>query len=281
MTGELFGRPRTQLAPGAVLIPDWLDAAEQRELVTACRRWARPPAGLRTVRLPGGAQMSVRQLCLGWHWGVVSRCPTCGAARKAAADCPQHWFPYAYTRRVHDGDGAPVKPFPALLDTLARRAVAEAYGDAGTCRDAEAYGEEGVAGAGSAVAGVVGYAPDVALVNHYAAGARMGLHQDREERIDAPVVSLSLGDSCVFRFGNCRTRNGPWTDIELRSGDLLVFGGPARYAYHGVLRTLPGTADPELRLGEPGPALSGRLNITVRQSGLSGAPETPRKPASA
>lgn len=268
VTGELFGRSRRLLAPGAVLLPDWLDAAEQRELVSACREWARPPAGLRTVRLPGGAEMSVRQLCLGWHWGVVKRCPTCGVARKVVAHCPQHWFPYAYTRRVHDGDGAPVKPFPALLGTLARRAVAAAYGEA-ACGEAGDGGAGGGGGGGAEVAGVVGYAPDVALVNHYAAGARMGLHQDREERIDAPVVSLSLGDSCVFRLGGSQARTGPWTDVELRSGDLLVFGGPARYAYHGVLRTLPGTADPGLRLGEPGPALSGRLNITVRQSGLT------------
>ncbi|MFF7637451.1 alpha-ketoglutarate-dependent dioxygenase AlkB family protein [Kitasatospora sp. NPDC008050] len=288
MTGELFGRSRTVLAPGAVLLPDWLDATEQRELVGACREWARPPAGLRTVRLPGGAEMSVRQLCLGWHWGVVSRCPTCKVARKVVADCPQHWFPYAYTRRVHDGDGSPVKPFPALLDTLARRAVVAAYGEAAYGEAGDGVGDGGVGGGdggvrdgggggdvggdGPEIAGAVGYAPDVALVNHYAAGARMGLHQDREERIDAPVVSLSLGDSCVFRLGGSQARTGPWTDVELRSGDLLVFGGPARYAYHGVLRTLPGTADPELRLGEPGPALTGRLNITVRQSGLTGPP---------
>ncbi|GAA1232403.1 alpha-ketoglutarate-dependent dioxygenase AlkB [Kitasatospora nipponensis] len=273
MTGELFGRERAVVAPGAVLVPDWLDPAAQRELVVACREWARPPAGLRTVRLPGGGQMSVRQVCLGLHWGVVTRCPTCGVARKASAGCPQHWFPYAYTRTVQDGDGAPVKPFPALLGALARRAVAEAYGEAyGTAYgtafvQAAADGDEGVPA--GPVSGVEGYAPDVALVNHYGEGAHMGLHQDREERVDAPVVSLSLGDSCVFRLGNSETRTRPWTDLELRSGDLLVFGGPARYAYHGVLRTLPGSADPGLDLGAPGPALTGRLNITVRQSGLA------------
>ncbi|WP_329568868.1 alpha-ketoglutarate-dependent dioxygenase AlkB [Kitasatospora sp. NBC_01266] len=268
-SGELFGRARAELAPGAVLLPDWLTPAEQRELVVACRAWARPPAGLRTVRLPGGAEMSVRQVCLGWHWGVVAHCPNCGAARKAAEGCGQHWFPYAYTRRVHDGDGAPVKPFPALLGALARRAVAAAYGDGNGAAYGDGAGRAHEAGGGGEeVAGAVGYAPDVALINHYPVGARMGLHQDREERIDAPVVSLSLGDSGVFRLGNSRTRTRPWTDVELRSGDLLVFGGPARYAYHGVLRTLPGSVDPGLRLGEPGPPLTGRLNITVRQSGL-------------
>ncbi|MGF1426459.1 alpha-ketoglutarate-dependent dioxygenase AlkB family protein [Kitasatospora sp. LaBMicrA B282] len=268
---ELFGRERVEPVPGAVLLPDWLTPAEQRELVVACREWARPPAGLRTVRLPGGAEMSVRQLCLGWHWGAVARCPNCGVARKEAAGCAQHWFPYAYTRHVHDGDGAPVKPFPDLLGSLARRALAAAYGG----EDGE-EGEAGEAGGGREhdIAGVEHdehYAPDVALVNHYDDAARMGLHQDREERVAAPVVSLSLGDSCVFRFGNTETRTRPWTDLELRSGDLFVFGGPARYAYHGVLRTLPGSADPELRLGEPGPPLRGRLNITVRQTGLGGA----------
>ncbi|MCX4745990.1 alpha-ketoglutarate-dependent dioxygenase AlkB [Kitasatospora sp. NBC_01287] len=277
MSGELFGRERADLAPGAVLLPDWLAPAEQRELVAACREWARPPAGLRTVRLPGGAEMSVRQVCLGWHWGVVARCPTCGAARKAAEGCARHWFPYAYSRYVHDGDGAPVKPFPALLDSLARRAVAAAYGggaygggaDTGDAYMGDAYGGRSSDGGGGGPATAApGYAPDVALLNHYPAGARMGPHQDLEERVDAPVVSLSLGDSCVFRLGNAETRTRPWTDVELRSGDLLVFGGPARYAYHGVPRTVPGSADPALRLGEPGPPLIGRLNVTVRQSGL-------------
>ncbi|WP_441249616.1 alpha-ketoglutarate-dependent dioxygenase AlkB family protein [Kitasatospora sp. McL0602] len=216
-------RERAEPAPGAVLLPDWLTPAEQRELVAACREWARPPAGMRTVRMPTGGVMSVQTVCLGWHW-----------------------YPYGYARTVVDGGGAPVKPFPPELGALARRALAAAYGGAG------------IAGAG-------GYEPDVAVVNHYPHGARMGLHRDKEERVDAPVVSLSLGDTCVFRLGNTETRTRPWTDLELRSGDLLVFGGPARFAYHGVVRTLPGSADPELGLG-----LVGRLNITVRQSGLPG-----------
>ncbi|MFB7666687.1 alpha-ketoglutarate-dependent dioxygenase AlkB [Kitasatospora sp. NPDC056138] len=214
-------RRRAEPAPGAVHLPDWLDAAEQRELVEACRAWARPPAGMRTVRMPRGGVMSVRMLSLGWHW-----------------------YPYGYARTVVDGDGAPVKAFPPELGELAVRALAEAYGP-------QLPG----------ITGAVGYRPDIGVVNHYPHGAKMGLHRDREERIDAPVVSLSLGDSCIFRLGNTETRTRPWTDLELRSGDLLVFGGPSRFAYHGVLRTLPDTADPAL-------GLVGRLNITVRQSGL-------------
>ncbi|MFE2726462.1 alpha-ketoglutarate-dependent dioxygenase AlkB [Kitasatospora sp. NPDC059327] len=202
-----------------MLVPGWLDADAQLRLVAACRDWARPPAGMHTVRMPNGAMMSVRTVGLGWDW-----------------------YPYGY-RRVA-ADGAPVKAFPPELARLARSAVAEAYG--GSVGD---------------IAGAVGYEPDVAIVNHYPHGAKMGLHQDRDERADAPVVSLSLGDSCLFRLGNTETRTRPWTDLELRSGDLLVFGGPTRFAYHGVVRTRPGTADPAL-------GLTGRLNITVRQSGL-------------
>ncbi|MFC7986094.1 alpha-ketoglutarate-dependent dioxygenase AlkB [Streptomyces sp. NPDC057336] len=102
---------------------------------------------------------------------------------------------------------------------------------------------------------------DIALINFYDADARMGMHRDADEKSRAPVVSLSLGDTCVFRFGNPGSRTRPWTDVELRSGDLFVFGGPSRLAYHGVPRVHPGTAPPEL-------GLTGRLNITLRVSGL-------------
>jgi alkylated DNA repair protein (DNA oxidative demethylase) len=208
----LIPRPRGEIAPGAVHVPGWLDPREQRRLVEACREWARPPAGMRETRLPGGGVMSVRTVCLG-----------------------RQWVPYRYVPAV---DGEPVKPFPSWLGEMGRRAVAEAYGDAG------------------------GYQPDIALINFYDAAAKMGLHQDRDERSLAPVVSLSLGDTCVFRFGNTQTRTRPWTDLELESGDLFVFGGPSRLAFHGVPRTRPGTCDPALGMR------GGRLNITLRESGL-------------
>ena len=109
-----------------------------------------------------------------------------------------------------------------------------------------------------------GFRPDVALVNWYGPGARMGMHADREETSPAPVVSLSVGDTCVFRFGNTTSRGRPWTDVELGSGDLFVFGGPSRRAFHGVPRVVPGTAPAGLGLD------GGRFNVTVRQTGLSG-----------
>ncbi|MCG0066163.1 alpha-ketoglutarate-dependent dioxygenase AlkB family protein [Streptomyces tricolor] len=215
MEDELFPRERAEVAPGAVHVVDWLDAERQRALLAACRDWARPPAGLRTVRTPGGGTMTARQVCLGWHW-----------------------YPYGYARTVVDGDGSPVKPFPDWLGELGRRAVTDALGP-----DA-----------------VPDTPYDIALINFYDGDARMGMHRDADERADAPVVSLSLGDTCVFRFGNSETRAKPYTDVELRSGDLFVFGGPARLAYHGVPRVRPGTAPPWL-------GLAGRLNITLRVSG--------------
>jgi alkylated DNA repair protein (DNA oxidative demethylase) len=152
-----------------------------------------------------------------------------------------HWVPYRYTRIAEDTDGAPVTPMPEMLVELARRAVATVDGTA----------------AGAA------YEPDAALVNFYDATAKMGMHQDKDESADAPVVSLSLGDDGTFRFGNTEHRNRPYTDLTLRSGDLFVFGGPSRWVYHGVPRIHADTADPAL-------GISGRLNITIRQTGLTG-----------
>lgn len=155
-----------------------------------------------------------------------------------------HWQPYAYSRTADDSDGAPVKPLPIEIAELARAAVADAYGP---------DSPEAVA-----------YAPDAAIVNLYAPGAHLGLHQDGEEPCDAPVVTISLGDRCVFRLAGTDRRTAPFTDVELDSGDLLVFGRQNRRIYHGVPKVHSWTA-PD-RLGLP----AGRLSITVRQTGLDG-----------
>jgi DNA oxidative demethylase len=99
--------------------------------------------------------------------------------------------------------------------------------------------------------------PEACLVNFYDADARMGAHQDRDEQaLDAPIVSISLGDSCRFRFGG-PTRGGRTRSLTLDSGDVLVFGGPARLMFHGVDRILPGTSTllPQ----------GGRINLTLRR----------------
>ncbi len=98
--------------------------------------------------------------------------------------------------------------------------------------------------------------PDACLVNLYRAGARMGLHQDRDELdYSAPVVSVSLGDTAVFRLGGLE-RRGPTQSFRLTSGDVCVLGGATRLAFHGVDRILPGSSSLI-----PG---GGRLNLTLR-----------------
>ena len=99
--------------------------------------------------------------------------------------------------------------------------------------------------------------PQACLVNYYRAGAKMGLHQDSdEEDFAAPVVSVSLGDTAIFRIGGPE-RGGPTKSIRLASGDVLVMGGKSRLSYHGIDRIIPGTS----RLLPEG----GRINLTLRR----------------
>ena len=101
------------------------------------------------------------------------------------------------------------------------------------------------------------YGPQACLINFYGPAAKMGLHQDRdEEDFNAPVVSLSLGDSCLFRVGGLK-RGDPTHSFRLGSGDALVLGGSERLAFHGVDRIYPGTST---LLAE-----GGRINLTLRR----------------
>ncbi|MGW7270939.1 alpha-ketoglutarate-dependent dioxygenase AlkB family protein [Streptomyces sp. NPDC054864] len=217
----LIPRPIREIAPGAVHVPEWLTLDQQRELVTACREWATGPVPIRHTELPRGGVMSVRTVCVGWHWQ-----------------------PYRYTRTAGDVNGRRVAAFPEWMADLGRRGLTAAYGDGDPAAAAD-------------------YTPDTALINFYDGQAKMGMHQDKDERSSAPVVSLSIGDTCVFRVGNTETRTKPYTDVELASGDLFVFGGPSRYIFHGVPKVHEGTADPATGL------TSGRLNITMRVTGLT------------
>jgi len=192
-------------------------------------------------------QRRLVEACREWGRGPApmrhTRLPSGGQMSVQTVCLGWHWTPYRYTRTAIDQAGEPVTPFPGWLADLGRTAVADAYGD------------EDEASA---------YEPDAALINFYDEQAKLGMHQDKDERSGAPVVSLSIGDTCTFRFGNTAERGAPYTDVELRSGDLFVFGGPSRFAYHGVIRgTRPGTGDPATGLEH------GRLNLTLRETGLS------------
>jgi alkylated DNA repair protein (DNA oxidative demethylase) len=148
----------------------------------------------------------------------------------------KHWngLTYKYEDARSDFDGLPVPAIPPRFAQLARAAAADA-------------GFE--------------MSPDLCIMNYYGADAKMGVHQDKDERPETiaagiPIVSISLGDAARFVIGGL-SRRDPTSPIALRSGDVLVMGGPSRLRFHGVTRILPGTA-PE----GTGP---GRFNLTFRQ----------------
>lgn len=202
------------------------------------------------VHLPGwldaGVQRRLATACAAWAQGRVPKrgatLPTGHRMSVETVCLGWHWQPYRYSRTADDVNGAVVAPLPEWLAELGRHALA---------------------GAGWHPDHVRRYRPDTALINLYTSGARMDTHQDKDERVDEPVVSLSVGDTARFRFGNPHTRHKPYTDVDLRGGDAFVFGGPSRFAYHGVPRTYPGTGDPAAGLP------SGRINVTLRVTGLS------------
>lgn len=215
---DFAGRSSRALTPGAQFVPGWLTLEQQRWIIGQFHRWVAGPVPIRAAKVRGH-EMSVRTVCLGWHWQ-----------------------PYKYTRRATDVNGNQVLDFPDWMVHLGRKALVVATGDLNAGDD---------------------YTPDTALVNYYDENARLGMHQDKDELSRAPVVSLSIGDTCRFRFGNTENRRMPYQDIDLASGDLFVFGGPSRLAFYGVTSVLPGTAPEGCGL------MTGRINITMRVTAMS------------
>ena len=121
-----------------------------------------------------------------------------------------------------------------------------------------------LAAAAAAQVGFARFVPDACLINRYAAGARMALHQDKDERdFDAPIVSVSLGLPATFLFGGAE-RADKAQRVALRHGDVVVWGGAARLRHHGVLPLAPGA---HAQVG------TWRLNLTFRRAGsTAGAP---------
>jgi alkylated DNA repair protein (DNA oxidative demethylase) len=192
------------------------------------------------ARLGAREQLQLWQACEALARGPVPMyTPTVRGGKKMSVGMlclGRHWngLTYEYEERRSDFDGLPVPPIPSAMSALARDAAADA-----------------------------GFAmqPDLCIMNFYDAEARMGVHQDKDERPQTiaagiPIVSVSLGDAARFVIGGVARRD-PTSPIILRSGDVLVMGGASRLRYHGVTRVLTGTA-PE----GTGP---GRFNLTFRQ----------------
>jgi alkylated DNA repair protein (DNA oxidative demethylase) len=182
------------LAPGAALLRSFAldDAAALRAAIDTVVA----VAPLRHMVTPGGYTMSV----------ATTSCGDMGWTSDAQG--------YHYAACDPDS-GLPWPAMPALFDTLARDAAAQA--------------------------GFPGFEPDACLINRYAPGARLTLHQDRNERdFGAPIVSVSLGLPATFLFGGIK-RTDPTLKLRLVHGDVVVWGGPARLRFHGVLPLAHGT----------------------------------------
>ena len=158
----------------------------------------------------------------GWPMSVAMT--NCGAAGWVSDRAG-----YRYDARDPETD----RPWPAMPDAFLRLAVGAAE-----------------------VAGYWEFRPDACLVNRYEPGARLSLHQDRNERdFEAPIVSVSLGLPATFLWGGARRADRP-TRMRLQHGDVVVWGGASRLAYHGV----------EALAGGDGPAGSVRYNLTFRKA---------------
>jgi DNA alkylation damage repair protein AlkB len=190
--------------------------------------------------IPPAGQQELWSMCRALADGPVPMyTPTVRGGRKMSVGMlclGRHWngLTYKYEDTRSDHDGLPAPPIPPRFAEIARSAAADA---------------------GFAMS------PDLCIMNYYGADAKMGVHQDKDERPETiaagiPIVSISLGDAARFVIGGL-SRRDPTSPVILRSGDVLVMGGPSRLRFHGMTRILPGTA-PE----GTGP---GRFNLTFRQ----------------
>jgi alkylated DNA repair dioxygenase AlkB len=210
-------RPRRRVvAPGAVHLADWLDADRQRELVAACRGWAVAPVPMRAARVPGGHLMSVRTVCLGWHWS-----------------------PYRYTRFAVDAGGARVAELPAWLADLGRRAVADAYQD------------ESAGAAYRPDAALINFYDDTARMGMHAQPGRhlrlpLRQHGQPQQALDGPGTGLRRSVR-LRRPVPLRLPRGPQDPSgHRRSGRHRPHPGPPQHhsADHGAHRLRVRTSSP-------------------------------------
>lgn len=221
MLFDQLPRDDARITPGVVHLPGWLPLDRQAGIITQLRNIARDVAGTPLAMTRPRLKSGQMQVFM-LHLGRM-------------------WATNPYRYVTHAG-GVRVPPVPDNLLQLATEAL----------RAAALYDE-------SLSQWPATFRPDMALVNYYPPGATMGMHQDRNENSPAPIVSLSIGDEALFRIGGTENRNKPWDDVTLASGDVIVFGGPKRLAFHGVPKTRPGTLPERCGLKE------GRINITFRQ----------------
>ncbi|KAH7365890.1 hypothetical protein KP509_18G051500 [Ceratopteris richardii] len=226
------------LMPGLILLKGWLNQNNQVEIVKRCRDLGVGPGGFYQPSYNYGNRMHLYMMCLGMHWEPLTKS-------------------YEMKRSI---DGATPPSIPPLFQDLVANCL----------DDARHMYEDAIKGPdkGRKIMDLVPEMhPSICIVNFYERSGRLGMHQDKDEsqeslRQGLPVVSFSIGDSAEFIYGLDRDESSAQT-IVLESGDALIFGGPSRMVYHGIVSVIPRTAPSSLI--EKTNLRPGRLNLTFRQ----------------
>lgn len=234
---NMGSEPANILMPGMVLLKHFLSQSEQVEIVKECRNLGAGPGGFYQPGYGNENKMHFWMMCLGWHWEPATR--------------------LYEVQRPCDNATPPGIPslFLNLVDkclNMARDVFQAENRSNGSKRNTDLLPRMN---------------PNVCLVNFYELYGRLGMHQDRDESQESlkngvPVVSFSIGDSADFLYGSQRDVDMA-QNVILESGDVLIFGGPARMIFHGVPHIHPHTA-PSWLINKTN-MRPGRLNLTFRQ----------------
>ncbi|XP_022723012.1 uncharacterized protein LOC111280112 isoform X2 [Durio zibethinus] len=225
---------REILRPGMVLLKRYISLREQINMVKTCQTLGEGPGGFYRPGFKDGAKLSLHMMCLGLNWDPQNR---------------------KYDKR-HPLDDCEAPNIPHEFRLLVQRAIQDAHYL--IKKDSGIVNPEDV---------LPSMSPNICIVNFYTRYGKLGLHQDRDESRESlhkglPVVSLSVGDSAEFLYGDRRDVDQA-EKVLLDSGDVLIFGGESRMVFHGVRSIIPFSA-PEALLAETG-LRRGRLNLTFRQ----------------
>ncbi|KAL5720864.1 hypothetical protein ACHQM5_013494 [Ranunculus cassubicifolius] len=223
----------TLLRPGMVLLKSFIAPNDQIKIIEKCQDLGVGPGGFYQPGYNGGAKLSLRMMCLGKDWDPQTRS-------------------YDNIRSI---DGASPPIIPVAFRKLVREAIQASY---------NIMREKGVKNPDKEIPWME---PDICIVNFYKENGKLGLHQDKDETDESikkglPVVSFSIGDSAEFLYGDERDVDKA-QKIELKSGDILIFGGKSRRVFHGVTSIKPDSAPKFLR--DEADLRPGRLNLTFRQ----------------
>ncbi|GJR01322.1 oxoglutarate/iron-dependent dioxygenase [Tanacetum coccineum] len=211
------------LGPGMVLLKNYINISDQVKIVNTCQEFGMGPRGFYQPGYKGGAKLNLHMMCFGRNWDPQTK-----------------YDPY------YRSDGSQAPPVPDQLISLVESSI----------QDSQAHDDK-----------IPSMYPDICIINFYTTTGRLGLHQDRDESQNSlnrglPVVSISIGDSAQFMYGNSRDVEKA-KEVLLESGDVLIFGGKSRHIYHGVKTIVPNSAP--LPLVQQSMLRPGRLNLTFRQ----------------